>query len=54
MPEGSPLAVWTARQTAGVAEQLAARGHHLVVRHAMRYGNPGIAAVMDELRAEQA
>ena len=52
MPEGSPLAVWTARQTDGVAAQLAARGHHLTVRHAMRYGNPGIPAVMDRLREE--
>jgi ferrochelatase len=52
MPEGSPLAVWTARQTDGVATQLAARGHHLTVRHAMRYGNPGIPAAMDRLREE--
>ena len=50
MAEGSPLAVWTARQAAGVADQLASNGHHLVVRHAMRYGNPGLPAVMDELR----
>jgi len=49
-PEGSPLAVWTARQAAGVAKQLAAQGHHVVVRHAMRYGNPGIPEVMDGLR----
>lgn len=52
MPEGSPLAVWTARQTAGVADRLAAQGHHVLVRHAMRYGNPGIPKVMDELRAQ--
>ncbi len=54
MPEGSPLAVWTERQTAAVAAELAQRGHEVLVRHAMRYGNPGIAAVMDALRAEGA
>jgi len=54
MPEGSPLAVWTKRQTAALAEALAARGHDLLVRHAMRYGNPSIASVMDSLRAEGA
>jgi len=52
MPEGSPLAVWTARQADGVAAQLAARGHQLKVCHAMRYGKPGIPAVMDRLREE--
>jgi ferrochelatase len=54
MPEGSPLAVWTARQAAALGQALAARGHHVRVRHAMRYGNPSIASVMDELRAEGA
>jgi ferrochelatase len=54
MPEGSPLAVWTKRQTAALAEALAARGHDVLVRHAMRYGNPSIASVMDSLRAEGA
>jgi ferrochelatase len=54
MPEGSPLAVWTARQAAALGEALAARGHQIRVRHAMRYGNPSIASVMDELRAEGA
>jgi protoporphyrin/coproporphyrin ferrochelatase len=54
MPEGSPLAVWTARQAAALGEALAARGHQVRVRHAMRYGNPSIASVMDELRAEGA
>ncbi len=54
MPEGSPLAVWTQRQTEAVAQTLAARGHQLLVRHAMRYGNPSIPSVMDALRAEGA
>ena len=54
MPEGSPLAVWTARQADALSEALVARGHQVRVRHAMRYGNPSIASVMDELRAEGA
>jgi ferrochelatase len=54
MPEGSPLAVWTQRQTAALADALAARGHDVLVRHAMRYGNPSIASVMDALRTEGA
>jgi ferrochelatase len=51
-PQGSPLAVWTQRQAAGLRERLAARGHHLLVRHAMRYGRPGIPGEMDILRGE--
>lgn len=54
MPEGSPLAVWTRRQSAALAQALADRGHDVLVRHAMRYGNPSIASVMDALRAEGA
>ncbi|MFO1329286.1 MAG: ferrochelatase [Rubrivivax sp.] len=52
MPDGSPLAVWTQRQAQALAVQLAARGHHLVLRHAMRYGQPAVGQVLDELRAE--
>ena len=54
MPEGSPLAVWTARQAQALSAALAARGHQLLVRHAMRYGNPSMPQVMDALRAEGA
>ena len=54
MPEGSPLAVWTRRQTEAVAERLAASGQHLLVRQAMRYGNPGLPAELDKLRDEGA
>lgn len=50
-PEGSPLAVWTTRQAAALSQDLHARGHHVEVRHAMRYGQPGVGRVMDELRA---
>jgi protoporphyrin/coproporphyrin ferrochelatase len=53
--EGSPLRVHTLRQTlllqGLLGERLGKAGRdNLVVRCAMRYGNPGIAAVMDELR----
>ncbi len=53
-PEGSPLAMWTQRQTEAVARQLEARGHRVLVRHAMRYGNPGLPAVLDALRSDGA
>ena len=54
MPEGSPLAVWTMRQSQALSSAMAARGHEVLVRHAMRYGNPSIPAVMDALRSEGA
>ncbi len=54
MPEGSPLAVWTQRQAQALSEQLERSGHRVRVRHAMRYGNPSVADVMDGLRAEGA
>lgn len=53
-PEGSPLAVWTARQAEALQRQLDARGRHVLVRAAMRYGNPSIPSVLDGLRAEGA
>jgi ferrochelatase len=52
MPEGSPLAVWTQRQAAALARAMHARGHDVLVRHAMRYGSPSLASVLDQLRAE--
>jgi ferrochelatase len=52
MPEGSPLAVWTARQATSLGACMAARGHDLVVRWAMRYGSPSVGSVLDGLRAE--
>ncbi len=51
LPEGSPLAVWTERQTTAVASELTTRGHDVLVRHAMRYGQPSLPSVMDALRA---
>lgn len=54
MPEGSPLAVWTARQAKLLQDALAARGCPVPVRPAMRYGNPSIASGLDALRADGA
>jgi ferrochelatase len=52
--DGSPLAVWTARQAAALEQTLTARGHDLLVRPAMRYGKPAIPDVLDALRADGA
>jgi ferrochelatase len=51
-PEGSPLAVWTRTQATLLSGVLEERGHRLFVRHAMRYGQPSVASVLDALRAE--
>jgi ferrochelatase len=50
-PEGSPLQVWTAKQAKLLSGYLGQRGHRVTVRHAMRYGNPSIPSVLDELHA---
>jgi ferrochelatase len=46
---GSPLQTGTADLTEAIAADLKRRGHHLQVRYAMRYGNPSVASVLDEL-----
>lgn len=51
-PEGSPLAVWTAKQATLLRGWLGERGHRVTVRHAMRYGAPSIDAQLDALQAE--
>jgi protoporphyrin/coproporphyrin ferrochelatase len=51
MREGSPLAVHTERQTRELQAWFDARGEHIVVEHAMRYGNPSIASAITRLRA---
>jgi protoporphyrin/coproporphyrin ferrochelatase len=51
MPEGSPLKVWTHKQATLLAGYLGERGHRLEVRYAMRYGQPAIGTVLDELKA---
>lgn len=50
-PEGSPLTVWTDKQAKLLAGYLGQRGHRVTVHFAMRYGQPSIASVMDELKA---
>lgn len=50
MPEGSPLQVWSGKQAALLRGYLGERGHPVLVRHAMRYGNPSVASVLDELK----
>ena len=50
--QGSPLKVWTERQAQMLGESLTARGHKVVVRYAMRYGNPSIASQLEGLKAE--
>ena len=49
-PEGSPLRVWTDKQSRLLAQSLADRGHRLQVRYAMRYGSPSIASQLDEFK----
>ncbi|HST36869.1 MAG TPA: ferrochelatase [Allosphingosinicella sp.] len=48
MEDGSPLAVFTARQAAALAGKF---GPDVTIDHAMRYGNPGIASRLDALLA---
>jgi protoporphyrin/coproporphyrin ferrochelatase len=50
--QGSPLKVWTERQAKGLGDELQSRGEHVEVRYAMRYGNPSIPSVLDELKAQ--
>ncbi len=51
-PEGSPLKVWTEKQATLLRGYLGERGHQVTVRYAMRYGNPSIASVLDEFKAQ--
>ncbi|MBE0587298.1 MAG: ferrochelatase, partial [Hydrogenophaga sp.] len=50
--EGSPLKVWTEKQATLLRGYLGERGHQVTVRYAMRYGNPSIPAVLDELKMQ--
>lgn len=54
MPEGSPLLVWSEKQARLLQGYLGERGHAVPVRHAMRYGTPSVASVLDALKAEGA
>ncbi|MFM6986060.1 MAG: ferrochelatase [Hydrogenophaga sp.] len=51
-PQGSPLKVWTEAQAQQLQGLLSERGHQVTVRYAMRYGNPSIPVVLDDLRAQ--
>ena len=50
--EGSPLRVYTERQTKYLRGYLGERGLQVVVDYAMRYGQPSIASVWEKLRAQ--
>ena len=49
--EGSPLKVWTEKQTRSLQAWLAGRDHAVQVRYAMRYGQSSIAEQLDALKA---
>ena len=51
MKEGSPLKVWTEKQALLLAGYLGQRGHAVLVRHAMRYGEPSVASSLDAQRS---
>ncbi len=51
LEQGSPLLVWSQLQAQGVQEHLQAAGLDARVALGMRYGNPSIAAAINELRA---
>ncbi len=52
--DGSPLRVWTDKLGTLLQGYLGERGHRLVVRTAMRYGQPSVASQLDALKAEGA
>ncbi|WP_370258795.1 ferrochelatase [Marinobacter nauticus] len=51
--EGSPLLIHTAKQAEGIREAMKRRfGTNVVVGFAMRYGNPSIPRVLDEMQQQ--
>ena len=52
MKDGSPLRVWTEKQEKLLLGWLGEQGHQVVVRHAMRYGQPAIADVLQQMKAD--
>lgn len=48
--EGSPLKVYTARQTQALANLLKINGYQITVEYAMRYGSPLINSVLKHLK----
>ncbi len=52
--EGSPLKVWTEKQAGLLQAWMTERGHAVLVRFAMRYGQNSIAEQLDALKVEGA
>jgi ferrochelatase len=50
MPEGSPLRVYTEKQVEALRQLLHANGYPVLVDYAMRYGTPGIGAMLRQLK----
>jgi ferrochelatase len=50
--DGSPLKVHTEKQAVLLRGYLGERGHDVQVAHAMRYGQPSIAGVLEKLKAD--
>ncbi|WP_144110132.1 ferrochelatase [Paraburkholderia sp. BCC1886] len=50
MPEGSPLRVHTEKQTEGLRHLLHLNDYTVLVDYAMRYGTPGIPAMLNQLK----
>lgn len=51
-PDGSPLKVWTEKQTRLLAGYLGTRGIDAEVYYAMRYGSPSVDDVLQRLQAQ--
>jgi ferrochelatase len=51
-PEGSPLKVWTEKQSRLLQGWLGQRNHAVKVRWAMRYGSTSIASQLDAMKAD--
>jgi len=52
--QGSPLKVWTEKQSALLQQSLLAADTAVVVRYAMRYGSPSIAEQLDDIKRQGA
>ena len=51
-PDGSPLKLWTEKQSKLLQGWLGQRNHAVKVRYAMRYGSTSIASQLDAFKAE--
>jgi protoporphyrin/coproporphyrin ferrochelatase len=50
--QGSPLKVWTEKQAQALQAWMQNKEQQVLVRYAMRYGNPSITSVLTQLKAE--